>query len=229
MGAGEHFPGLLNVLKSLYEDVCGIVEFVERLQENSKVIHEGDSEKFKIFLSELLVCNSKGAKRLGTSISFLQLSTQREVVSRVIQRICEKKQRNILAFGYGLVDEKSSVRIMFSPNICSNFPNPTTATISTSTLWETLLSRIGDEIMMHLLEHCSLFMFVPPNCCYQISGQPVYNPCYDANISPTWAKPNHPMTRSNVLFQYAQRKTSPLKSWPLVSRWKKDKSITHIQ
>ncbi|XP_069814636.1 telomerase reverse transcriptase isoform X2 [Dendropsophus ebraccatus] len=130
------------------------------------------------------------------------LSTQREVVARVIQRICEKNKKNVLAFGYGLVAEKSSLRVQFAPNICSFSPNPTTATISTSILWETLLSRVGDDVMMHLLENCSLFMKVPPHCCYQVCGQPIYNLTKEGMLSSPWPKQDNSVYKGNVLSRY---------------------------
>ncbi|XP_066183589.1 telomerase reverse transcriptase isoform X2 [Sylvia atricapilla] len=58
--------------------------------------------------------------------------------------------------------------------IHSYLPNTVTETLRISGLWETLLSRIGDDVMMYLLEHCAIFMLVPPSNCYQVCGQPVY-------------------------------------------------------
>ncbi|XP_053571738.1 telomerase reverse transcriptase [Bombina bombina] len=230
MQAGENYTELLSIFQLLYDQVLCILDFLERLQKNTKstLLQENESEKYKAFLSEVLVCIPRGAKPLNAPISFLQfffpffpqLSSQREVVARVIQRICEKKRRNVLAFGYGLVDEKSSLRVMFAPNICSYFPNPSTATISSSTLWKTLLSRIGDEVMMHMLEHCSLFMMVPPNCCYQISGQPVYNLYNELNLPHSLVRQRHSMTQSNALFQYIQKKSFLSKR---SRRWKRKK------
>ncbi|XP_066041108.1 telomerase reverse transcriptase isoform X3 [Chamaea fasciata] len=56
----------------------------------------------------------------------------------------------------------------------SYLPNTVTETLRISGFWETLLSRIGDDVMMYLLEHCAVFMLVPPSNCYQVCGQPVY-------------------------------------------------------
>lgn len=106
---------------------------------------------------------------------FLQLSSQSEVTARVVQRLCEKKKKNILAYGYSLPDENSSqFPVMPLSKIHSYLPNTATETLCISGFWETLLSRIGDDVMMYLLEHCAIFMLVPPNNCYQVCGQPVY-------------------------------------------------------
>lgn len=106
---------------------------------------------------------------------FLQLSSQSEVTARVVQRLCEKKKKNVLAYGYSLPDENSSeFPVMPLSKIHSYLPNTATETLCISGFWETLLSRIGDDVMMYLLEHCAVFMLVPPSNCYQVCGQPIY-------------------------------------------------------
>ncbi|XP_063309169.1 uncharacterized protein LOC134609423 [Pelobates fuscus] len=209
-------------LQLLYNKVHGIVNYVDMLQESSHnkvaVYRSGDTENYCTFLSRLLVCIQKGGKSLSTTVSFVQFSSQSEIVARVIKRICEKKERNVLAFGYGLVDENRLSHVKFAPNICVFFPNTTTETVSNSILWETLLSRIGDDVMMHLLENCSLFMLVPPSCCYQISGQPIYNITNDHHCCPAWVKQRHDTISENVLFNYVQKKISPFKNCSLKKR-----------
>ncbi|XP_009083487.1 PREDICTED: telomerase reverse transcriptase [Acanthisitta chloris] len=112
----------------------------------------------------------KGNGGLKISVGSLELSSQSEVVTRVLQRLCEKRKKNVLAYGYSLLDENSSQsQIMPFSSICSYLPNTATETLRFSGFWETLLSRIGDDVMMYLLEHCAIFMLVPPSNCYQIS------------------------------------------------------------
>ncbi|XP_040288891.1 telomerase reverse transcriptase isoform X1 [Bufo bufo] len=200
----------VHLLQAVYWKVFTISDYVYVLQTGSEpklsLLQEGDIGRYKTFLSELLVCIPRKAKKICSPISFLQLSTQREVVARVIQRICEKNKKNVLAFGYGLAAEKSSLRVTFAPSICNYFPNPTTATVSTSVLWETLLSRVGDDVMMHLLENCSLFMRVPPNC-YQMCGQPIYNVTKEETLPSPWLKKDCSIYKGNVLSQYIQRRS----------------------
>ncbi|KAK2513477.1 Tert [Columba guinea] len=59
-----------------------------------------------------------------------ELSSQSEVITRVIQRLCEKRKKNVLAYGYSLLDENSSdFHIMPSSNIYSYLPNTATETL----------------------------------------------------------------------------------------------------
>ncbi|XP_066441060.1 telomerase reverse transcriptase isoform X3 [Eleutherodactylus coqui] len=195
MGAQLEASGL-SVLRAVYGEVLGIRDYVHGLQcgeHRVSLQREGDTADYNTFLSHLLVCLPPQAKKLPDLLCFQQLSTQSEVVTRVIQRICEKNEKNVLAFGYGPL----------APNIQNYFPNPTTTTIISSVLWETLLSRVGDDVMMHLLEHCSLFMKVPPNCFYQMCGPPIYNVTKDEAMPSPWLKRSS-LYKGNVLSHYIQ-------------------------
>ncbi|XP_029445789.1 telomerase reverse transcriptase [Rhinatrema bivittatum] len=217
MADPERFGGVWRLLRSLYRHAVGIIAFMQRMKVD--LLQMSDSAAYRRFLARLVVCVPHGIKPLPQPISFPTLSTQRELVARVIQKICEKRKKNVLAFGYALIDEKSSLHVMFAPNICNYSPNTTTATISTSALWEILLSRIGDDMMMYLLEHCSLFMLVPSSCCYQISGQPIYNFSSDKSLSSPWVK-QLLRRQYNILFQYVQKKVKFHKRCLLKANWR---------
>ncbi|XP_033854839.3 telomerase reverse transcriptase [Acipenser ruthenus] len=178
----KEYRRVICMLKSVYSEVQGIESFLEtigwRETREGKVpglISSSDSVKYKRFISEIIVCTTQDVKLLSQPVNFQQLSSQREVVARVIQKLCEKGKKNVLSSGYACISENSSQFVKFAPNICIFQLNQTTFTIGASPLWETLLSRIGDDVMMHLLQRCALFMLAPPSSCYQICGVPVYN------------------------------------------------------
>uniref|UniRef100_A0A8C3TCS5 Telomerase reverse transcriptase n=1 Tax=Chelydra serpentina TaxID=8475 RepID=A0A8C3TCS5_CHESE len=221
-GAGP-FRAVLAMLGGCYAEVLGLEQFVQRLREaaacgpgEAELLQGGDSQLYQTFVSQCVVCVPRGARAVPQPLSFQQLSSESEVVIRVIQRLCEKKKKNVLAFGYALLDENSSYsQIMSTSNICSYLPNTATETLRMSVLWETLLSRIGDDVMMYLLEHCAIFMLVPPSCSYQICGQPVYE-LTSSNAAPSavFVKQRYSKSRHNILFDYVQKK------FQLSNRWK---------
>ncbi|XP_010139860.1 PREDICTED: telomerase reverse transcriptase-like, partial [Buceros rhinoceros silvestris] len=151
----------------------------------------------------------------------LQLSSQSEVITRVVQRLCEKRKKNVLAYGYSLLDENSShFQIMPSSSIYSYLPNTATETIRISGLWETLLSRIGDDVMMYLLEHCAIFMLVPPSNCYQVCGQPVYELIsHNADSSPMFVKQKFSKHKRSSLLDYMQKRLMFHRQYLSKSRW----------
>lgn len=96
---------------------------------------------------------------------------------------------------------------MPSSNIYSYLPNTATETIRISGLWETLLSRIGDDVMMYLLEHCAIFMLVPPSNCYQVCGQPVYELIsHNVDSSPVFVKQRFSKHKCSSLLDYMQKR-----------------------
>uniref|UniRef100_A0A4X2M492 Telomerase reverse transcriptase n=1 Tax=Vombatus ursinus TaxID=29139 RepID=A0A4X2M492_VOMUR len=206
------FRPVRGVLRARYRDVLGLAEFVQRLEAEGAVqlLRSGDPEVFHTFVSRCVVCVPWDVRPLPKPLTFQQLSSQKEVVARIVQRICEKKKKNILAFGYTLLEEnRMPLPVMFTTNVYNYHPNTITETISVSALWEMLLSRIGDDVMMYMLEHCSLFMMVPPSCCYQISGLPIYEFHLKDSVSPSgFMRRKHPKQKPNASLDNVRKKIS---------------------
>uniref|UniRef100_A0A8C3UJC5 Telomerase reverse transcriptase n=1 Tax=Catharus ustulatus TaxID=91951 RepID=A0A8C3UJC5_CATUS len=179
MASWEPFAAVLSALRRCYAEAVPLETFVRRLggggAGDAEVLRAADGPGYRTFVGQCLVCVPRGARPIPRPFTFQQLSSQSEVTSRVVQRLCEKKKKNVLAYGYSLPDENSSqFPIVPLSKIHSYLPNTATETLCISGFWETLLSRIGDDVMMYLLEHCAVFMLVPPSNCYQVCGQPVY-------------------------------------------------------
>lgn len=81
--------------------------------------------------------------------------------------------------------------------------------------------------MMHLLENCSLFMRVPPHCCYQMCGQPIYNLTKEETLPSLKLKQYRSIYTGNILSRYIQTRSSTSKT--LGSRKRvKEKAHTKI-
>ncbi|XP_069766142.1 telomerase reverse transcriptase isoform X2 [Narcine bancroftii] len=141
---------------------------------------------------------------------------------RVIQRICEKRKRNVLTLCYSNATETNFNPVRSTSNVRSYQINTTTAVIKTSELWKTLVSRIGDDVMMYLLEHCSLFRHVPPSCCFQLCGVPIYNLLASGTPHQSiWLRQRPIQYRSRFLLKQAQRKVGFYKQFLSKKRkWK---------
>ncbi|XP_037984065.1 telomerase reverse transcriptase [Motacilla alba alba] len=179
MAGREPFTAVLSALHRCYAEAFPLETFVRRLGDggagDAEVLRADDGPGYRNFVGQCLVCVPRGARAIPRPFSFQQLSSQSEVTARVVQRLCEKKKKNVLAYGYSLPDENSSqFPVMPVSKIHSYLPNTATETLCISGFWETLLSRIGDDVMMYVLEHCAVFMLVPPSNCYQVCGQPIY-------------------------------------------------------
>lgn len=107
-----------------------------------------------------------------------QVSCLKELVARVVQRLCERGARNVLAFGFALLDgARGGPPMAFTTNVRSYLPNTVTETLRGSGAWGLLLRRVGDDVLTHLLARCALYLLVPPNCAYQVCGPPLYDLC----------------------------------------------------
>ncbi|KAM6141227.1 telomerase reverse transcriptase [Phoenicopterus ruber ruber] len=212
MAGMEPFAAVLAALRGCYAEAAPLETFIRRLRENgageAEVLRGDDAPCYRTFVGQCVVCVPRGARAIPRPFTFQQLSSQSEVITRVVQRLCEKRKKNVLAYGYSLLDENSShFQIMPSSNIYSYLPNTATETIRISGLWETLLSRIGDDVMMYLLEHCAIFMLVPPSNCYQVCGQPVYELIsHNVDSSPVFVKQRFSKHKRSSLLDYMQKR-----------------------
>ncbi|XP_062836888.1 telomerase reverse transcriptase isoform X3 [Anolis carolinensis] len=203
------------LLRGCFEEVLPLEAFVKRLQEKEAkagglpaepLIQDGDPKCFRVLVERCLVGRPRGGKAPPPRLVFQQIFSQHDIIARVIRRICEKKKKNVLAFGYDLLDE-NHFPLPHMPNLYSYFPNNTTETICQSILWEKILNRVGDDFLMYILEHCSLFMLVPPSCCYQICGQPVYEIAFkDSTSFPKFLRQRYPGPKHSTLSGYLRRR-----------------------
>ncbi|GAB1298361.1 Telomerase reverse transcriptase [Apodemus speciosus] len=116
----------------------------------------------------------------------LQVSSLKELVARVVQRLCERDERNVLAFGFALLNgARGGPPMAFTTSVRSYLPNTVTETLRSSGTWMLLLSRVGDDLLVYLLAHCALYLLVPPSCAYQVCGSPLYQVCATTDTWPS--------------------------------------------
>jgi hypothetical protein len=89
----------------------------------------------------------------------------------VIQSLIAKGSdgAHILSRGYRKQNPNYEHGITGIPGVETFFPN-TIVNFVKRPMWETLLSRIGDTLMFYLLYHCFMFVQLPNNCYFQVSG-----------------------------------------------------------
>ncbi|KAJ7338380.1 hypothetical protein JRQ81_011687 [Phrynocephalus forsythii] len=231
MGRLRRWAGVRGLLRRLYAEVLPLETFVRRLQERAEgevppepLVQDGDPACYRQLVERCLVGRAPGCKALPARVAFQQISNQSDVVARVIRRLCEKNKKNILTFGYSLMKE-NTYQLPCMPNIYSYLPNYTTETIRENLLWELILSRVGDDVMMYLLEHCALFMLVPPSCCYQMCGQPIYDLAVrNVTWSPAFSRQRYPRTTHSTLSGYSRRRFRSCGKILATGHWKKGKS-----
>lgn len=113
-------------------------------------------------------CGTARLAHVSRPSSPYQVSSLKELVARVVQRLCERDERNVLAFGFALLNgARGGPPMAFTTSVRSYLPNTVTETLRGSGAWMLLLSRVGDDLLVYLLAHCALYLLVPPSCAYQ--------------------------------------------------------------
>jgi telomerase reverse transcriptase len=174
-------------------------DYIATLDESTKNVvlfdPETDSEEYKSALESVHVAKTplfvKGKRTTpanrtnGSKAYSLECHcTQKELVTHALSRLCRKSaigrsqkhgaQQNVLSLGYSFLHNSDNGNVVDAPQIANFYPN-TLVNIFQNATWVKILSRIGEELMLHLLIDCSVFMSLPNGCFVQLNGPSVHS------------------------------------------------------
>ncbi|KAF7473989.1 telomerase reverse transcriptase [Marmota monax] len=206
------------LLRRHYREVLPLAAFARRLgPEGWRLVRRGDPAAFCALVAQCLVCVPWDAQPPPAALSFRQVSCLKELVARVVQRLCERGVRNVLAFGFALLDgARGGPPMAFTTSVRSYLPNTVTETLRGSGAWGMLLHRLGDDVLVHLLARCALYLLVPPNCAYQVCGPPLYELSATAKAQPTVPRTRWPTGQAG---QTGRRSTGPVQNSSNQEAW----------
>ncbi|CBI24880.3 unnamed protein product, partial [Vitis vinifera] len=128
---------------------------------DSYLLRPQDPCDYRKLLSECFVVVSYNAPPLST-IYLDRRWSQLQIVRKTIEMImCEQPgSSNVLCGGYSKCNNLSSI-----------------VELLTSSAWGLLLERVGDDIMVYLLKHTSIFLPLPHKMHCQVAGPPISDLC----------------------------------------------------
>lgn len=217
----DNFP-VHKILKRIYKRVQSLESFaLEKLGpavSKDELVSEGDKQSFHEFLKNTIVATGRDFKETNLIFSKQQEAHQSEIILRAMDKIMSRrKPNNVLTFGCSPMSSDPLAKISFSRNFeCRVVPNSSVTHLQ-NTAWKKLVSRMGDELMQHLLESRAVFVPLQGSNCYrQICGFPVYEYLSsDKKLGQFIRKKSRiqkkRMLKSAAVMRYIRRKTTSKK------------------
>ncbi|XP_065897051.1 telomerase reverse transcriptase-like isoform X2 [Dysidea avara] len=181
----------INILKQLYTYCASLRETVKSLSSGYELVINGDDINYTHFCHTAVVA----AQTIpGGQFDVVQTRAQLEILHSIVENMCRTSTANVLSLGYQQLRHNKGLLVAGTKNIESYYPN-TISTYVNGQLWQKLLTRIGDDMMIYLLQNCSLFVKLDHGCFLQVTGPPI------GNLFPT----------ASVLFQRVKSRQSQSK------------------
>nr|ABU88719.1 telomerase reverse transcriptase [Strongylocentrotus purpuratus] len=161
----------MDILERFFPRVSCLEDFLRDLNGCPPLCIPKDKAGYRAFLQSTLVGIPSCHINYQGPLDYTQHSDHMEVINRVLLRLQHqgKGGKNVLLNGFtSWRSEGDYAGIPPSINVPNNNSNQLRIPF-----WSKLLSRIGDELMMHILENLSIFAAAPPSCYIQLTGTPL--------------------------------------------------------
>nr|ACL80757.1 telomerase reverse transcriptase [Strongylocentrotus purpuratus] len=161
----------MDILERFFPRVSCLEDFLRDLNGCPLLCIPKDKAGYRAFLQSTLVGIPSCHISYQGPLDYTQHSDHMEVINRVLLRLQHqgKGGKNVLLNGFtSWRSEGDYAGIPPSINVPNNNSNQLRIPF-----WSKLLSRIGDELIMHVLENLSIFAAAPPSCYIQLTGTPL--------------------------------------------------------
>ena len=166
-----------NVISSLYSNWFYLQKYIRQARiDGIQLIQVGDPAEYSRLVESTIVAVPHNQ---STKPPFQPIHTQwftlREIINRVIEHCCHSNKANVLVFGFERLSSSDKVGhgpVAGTLGIQNSYPNTIVSYLRTSKAWQLLHERIGDDLMIHLLQNLALFVEGASNCYFQVTGFP---------------------------------------------------------
>lgn len=177
------------VIESFYAKYFTLLRYLRKVKQRKaiRLIQDLDPVEYRVLLKSTLVAVRDQSATLPFNPTQTQWFTLKEIVNRVIEHVCRSNKTNVLAFGFeSLSGYGKKGTVAGTIGIQNSYPNTIVSYLRTTRAWQVLHERIGDDLMIHLLQNVSMFVKVNVKCYFQVAGYPIsrLSPLSTSDVTP---------------------------------------------
>ena len=166
-----------NIISSLYSNWFYLQTYIRQARIGGiQLIQVGDPAEYsRLVKSTIVAVPHNQSTKPPFQPSHTQWFTLREIINRVIEHCCHSNKANVLVFGFERLSSNDKVGhgpVAGTLGIQNSYPNTIVSYLRTSKAWQLLHERIGDDLMIHLLQNLALFVKGASKCYFQVAGFP---------------------------------------------------------
>lgn len=165
------------VIESFYAKHFTLLRYLRKVKHRKalRLIQDGDPVEYRVLLKSTIVAgDSDESATQPFNPTQTQWFTLKEIINRVIELVCRTNKANVLAFGFeSLNGYGKKGTVAGTIGIQNSYPNTIVSYLRTTRAWQMLHERVGDDLMIHLLQNVSMFVKVKAKCYFQVAGYPI--------------------------------------------------------
>lgn len=172
----SHICKSRRVIEAFYVKQFTLLRYLRKVKQRkaARLIQDRDPVEYRVLLKSTIVGVRDQSAILPHNSTQTQWFTLKEIVNRVIENVCQTKKTNVLAFGFeALSGYGNKGTVAGTVGIQNSYPNTIVSCLRTSKAWQLLHERIGDDLMIHLLQSVSMFVKGNSKCYFQVAGYPI--------------------------------------------------------
>ena len=190
-GKQSQFCKSRTVIESFYAKHFTLLRYLRKVKQRKaiRLIQDLDPVEYRVLLKSTLVAVRfrDQSATLPFNPTQTQCFTLKEITNRVIEHVCRSNKTNVLAFGFeSLSGYGKKGTVAGTIGIQNSYPNTIVSYLRSTRAWQVLHERIGDDLMVHLLQNVSMFVKVNAKCYFQVAGYPIsrLSPLSTSQVTP---------------------------------------------
>lgn len=163
------------IIESFHVNHYTLLCYLRKQCKAVRLIQDGDPVEYRALIKSTVVAVPRDQSATPPfKPTTTQWFTLKEIINRVIEHVCRANKTNVLAYGFESLNAYGKRgTVAGTVGIQNSYPNTIVSYLRTTRAWQVLHERIGDDLMIHLLQNVSMFVKVNSKCYFQVAGYPI--------------------------------------------------------